>query len=170
MAGRAALPPEQDDRITFVYYDVAGRDAATIRAAMDRLRPIDPADGQPYDALTSWRIDWRWDGNGRGQCDLGTTRVIFSATITFPRLDPAGVPPTVLAEWNRFVRGLREHELQHVRHAMERLPEIDRAVRTATCETANARGEAVLERIRARDRAFDAETRHGLASGVRFPG
>lgn len=169
-SGAALAAPLAGDTVTFVYYDVAGHDAAAIRAAMDRQRPVDPADHQPYDALTSWRIDWRWDGDGRGGCDLATTRVVFSARIVFPRLDPTGVPPAVLAEWNRFARGLREHELQHVRHATDRLGEVERALRSATCDTANARGEAVLDRIRALDRDFDARTRHGQAEGLRFPG
>ena len=169
-SGPAGAAPDPYSNVTYVYYDVTGHDAASIRASMDPQRPVDPADGQPYDALTAWRIDWRWDGDGRGGCDLGTTRVSFSATITFPRLDPSGVPPAVLAEWNRFAAGLRAHELQHVRHAADRLDDIARALRSATCETANARGEAVLEQIRAQDRDFDARTEHGRAQGLRFPG
>lgn len=156
------------ETVSFAYYDVSGHDEASIRAAMDRERPVDPTDHRHYDALTAWQVHWRWDGDGQGGCDLSTTRTSASIVVTFPRLDPEGVPPPVLVAWTRFESGLRAHEMQHVQNVIDHLGEVDQTLRSATCETANAQGEAVLERIRAFDRALDAQTRHGRRRDGRF--
>lgn len=155
--------------VTLERYAVSGTTADAVRRSMNARRPVDPNDGTRVDAGTRLRIDWRWKGDGRGQCDLSTLQVSFSARVTMPQLADRRAPAALRIKWTRFVDSLAQHEGTHVRHAWERVPIIAAAIRNGPCAGANARGDAALARVLAWDRDYDRRTNHGEREGIAFP-
>jgi predicted secreted Zn-dependent protease len=152
------------------YYDVSGRTPAAIRAALNAVRPRDPNDGRPVDALSRWEVRWSWRGNGRGGCDLAHPTVNYSARIVMPRLaNEADVPPGVRARWRAYIAALEAHEAGHVRFPFDHLGEIAAAIRASTCDLANVAARRALARIQRHDVAYDRATRHGATQGATFP-
>ena len=152
------------------YYDVSGRSAGEIRAAINRVRPRDPNDGLAVDAVNRWYISWRWPSNGRGGCDLARTDIRFTATLRMPRLvNRAATPRAVLVRWDTYMTALVRHEAGHLRHAWENIGSVLRAIRASTCTQANEAGRAAVRVLARWDVTFDRETRHGLNQGAHFP-
>lgn len=151
------------------YYDVSGKNAAAIRKDMNTKRPADPA-GYRYDGVAKWSYRWRTKGNGRGGCDLNSVEIEFRATVTVPRfVGEESASKSLRERWQRYHRALMEHEAGHIRYAWDQREAIATAIKGATCATANQAGEAVLDRIHAHDRDYDAKTRHGATQGAVFP-
>ena len=68
------------------------------------------------------------------------------------------------------VRGLgARHEQGHVDYAVNHRLAVLRAIRNATCSTANAAALRQLDLIRKHDVAYDKTTNHGATQGARFP-
>src|SRR5581483_5424444 len=125
------------------YYDIAGATAAALR---DQIRRFGPADdsGARRDALTVWELEWAYrPAPARDGCALREVRVTLTLTVTLPRWTPPA--------------------------ARELLAALA-AVHGPTCDAARAEATRTAERIvaagRARNRAYDVETRHGQTQGV----
>jgi predicted secreted Zn-dependent protease len=151
------------------HYDVAGDDAWSIRSSMNALRPTDAHDGLPMDAVTNWRFDWIWPGDGKGGCDLSRVSVGFRATVLLPRLMRQGLDAKLAKTWTRYIAALSLHEAGHVRHAYEHREDVANAIRASTCATANAAGQAAIATLIQYDIDYDGATHHGRTQGVAFP-
>lgn len=155
---------------TIDYYEVHGRDVASIRATMDAQDTFDVHDHTPHAAVTHWYVNWHWPAAVGGGCDLAHVRLTYSATVRLPRLvDTASVDPEVLKMWDRFMLALMTHEAGHVRHAYEHMGEVAAAIRASTCATANADGQAAIDRLGQYDADYDRDTGHGATQGANFP-
>jgi predicted secreted Zn-dependent protease len=96
--------------------------------------------------------------------------VTLRVVVSFPRwTHPAGTSAVVAADWARYARALARHEQGHVDDAVARDPFVLRAIKRATCSTADAAARAQLNLIRAHDIAYDARTHHGATQGAHFP-
>src|SRR5579884_435549 len=132
------------------YYDIAGATAAALR---DQIRRFGPAD----------------DG-----CALREVRVTLTLTVTLPRwTPPAAAPADLRAAWRTYLERVRVHEAGHgaiAEAAARELLAALAAVHGPTCDAARAEATRTAERIvaagRARNRAYDVETRHGQTQGV----
>ncbi|MDQ2892755.1 MAG: DUF922 domain-containing Zn-dependent protease [Pseudomonadota bacterium] len=155
--------------VTFVFYDVEGRDPTAIRKAIDGARPVDPRDaGKSFDGATSWSMRWRWRGDGKGGCDLSTAAVTYAATVTLPRLTGS---PTGAARmnWDRYLAALERHEAGHARYAYDHRGDVLAALTAATCATASAAAKTMITKIADHDRVYDLETQHGETQGATYP-
>jgi predicted secreted Zn-dependent protease len=154
---------------TMRYYAVGGTTDAQIRARLSARAPASP-DGFKGDAFTRWNFRWSWPGYGSASCDLGKATVTLAVVVSFPRwTHPAGASAAVVADWGRYTRALARHEQGHVDYAVAREVFVLRAIRHATCSTADAAARAQLSLIRAHDVAYDARTHHGATQGAHFP-
>ena len=152
-----------------VYYTISGSSERELRAELNAESPVG-YDGYKGDATTNWFIRWDWPGYGSSSCDLSKATVSYDVIVTFPRWTPPDdAPPELVAKWNRFTRALAEHEQNHVDFVVANYPSVLDAIRSATCDTADAAASSALEPIRKLDRDDDAETNHGETEGVRFP-
>jgi predicted secreted Zn-dependent protease len=151
--------------VRIVRYPVYGRDLAAIGASLAKVEPRDPHDGERVEAVTHWRFAWQWPRLPGGGCRLRAATVRFSAIVRLPRLvGVATLPLELQAHWQRYLGELEAHEAMHVRYAHDHRGEVLAAIRAATCATANAAGQRVLQRLVAHDVAFDRETQHGRAT------
>lgn len=157
-------------------YDIAGSSAAELRDAMLRAGPR--RGGLPYYGYHAWDVRWRfrWVPD-RGGCAVRRPVVTLTTQITLPRWrPPADAAPALVDQWDAFLAALRTHELGHRTQARRAAGDVARALeamRTQGCmgieADANAAARRALERGRAADRRYDAETRHGWAQGVAWP-
>jgi len=156
-------------RATMRYYAVGGTTDAQIRARLNARAPASP-DGFDGDAFTRWNFRWSWPGYGSATCDLAKATLTLSVVVSFPRwTHPAGASAAVAADWLRYTRALARHEQGHVDSVRARDPLVLRAIKRATCATADAAARAQLQLIRAQDVAYDARTHHGATQGAHFP-
>jgi predicted secreted Zn-dependent protease len=155
------------------YYDIEGSSAGALREQIHRLGPKDG--GEARDALTVWTIDWtyaeaRWP-NG---CGLRDVKVTLTLDTTLPRwAPPAGTPTRLLESWRTYLRNVKVHEAGHRTIAEQNARDLLAALvalRGATCQevwdAASRTAERVVAEGRARNRAYDVETKHGQTQGV----
>jgi predicted secreted Zn-dependent protease len=152
-----------------VYYDISGSNESELRAQLDSLGPVG-FDGYKGDATTNWDIRWNWPGYGSGSCDLSAATVSYEIEVVIPRwMPPENTPPELVAKWTNYIRVLAEHEKGHVDFIVANHQSVTDAIKEATCDTAEAAGQAVLTFIRQHDIDYDAATDHGATQGARFP-
>ena len=95
-----------------------------------------------------------------------TLRVV----VGFPRwTHPKAAPASLASAWARYVRALARHEQGHVDYAVSHKAAVVRAIKNATCGSANAAALKQLDLIRKHDVAYDKTTGHGATQGARFP-
>lgn len=178
---RAALllPPSVWPSDTMIHwYDVEGESEAELRAALDAHGPED-TNGQRHDAYTAWHVTWRFPfAQAEEGCTTGPVTTAVHINVTLPRWrGPVDEGDPLVKKWRRYLDALKEHESGHretgfraATDITEKLPELPAR---ATCEeaeeAANAAAREVLERYRALDAEYDAETRHGASQGAVFP-
>jgi predicted secreted Zn-dependent protease len=159
-------------------YLVRGDSAEEIRASLDRLGPIDPADGRRYDAFTRWQLEWRFDSRNSWQgCEITRVWTQLKVTMTLPRHgSPSALPEELRQEWTRYLQRLAAHEEGHVRIPSDAARELEIALdrlRRPDCHALEQEvqrlGNAALQRARAQERRYDVETDHGRSQGARFP-
>lgn len=165
----AAAPSPRVAHATMRYYAVGGTTPAQIRARLNARAPASP-DGFHGDAFTRWSFRWQWPASADGRCRVSEATVTLRIEVSFPRwTHPKRASAAVAAAWARYTRALARHEQGHVDYARARYAAVVRAIRGATCGTANAAAEQQLALIRRHDVAYDAATRHGATQGARFP-
>ena len=148
--------------VRIVYYDVHGTRYREIDDDQRRRGPVDPADGQRYDAFTRLRIRWRWPIGRDGRCDVRHPQVTYRITVTLPRLhDRDAVSPLLRRRWDRRVMHLRVHEAGHVRLVLAYVRRVTQALRHSTCTPADPVAAALGEQLNAATRAYDRITDHG---------
>jgi predicted secreted Zn-dependent protease len=165
----AATPKPPVKHATMMYYAVGGATPAQLRARLDARAPKSP-DGYRGDAYTRWEYRWNWPGYGSSNCSLAQAKVTLRVVVSFPRwTHPKAAPASLAAAWNRYVRALARHEQGHVDYAVARYPAVVRAIKRATCSSANAAALRQLDQIRKHDATYDTTTQHGATQGARFP-
>ncbi len=147
------------------YYDVSGTSAAEIRDNLDRQH----ANGG-FDAFTGWNVHWNWPGFGQADCDLGNARLDTELHVRLPRWQPPRhADPALVLKWNSYLGSLAFHEQGHVQLARQGFAKMQQILHDSSCTEADASLNAVLAEMRRADLRYDAETRHGITQGARFP-
>jgi len=158
-------------------YTVTGASSADLRTAIRAARPATP-DGVRFDAITRWHVSYRYDfvRDATGGCAPANPRVKLELKIEMPALAD-GVPEQARAAVEAYLRALRAHEDGHVRIDREIATAVADAVRAAraqsTCDAVRSAVRAAADRAmddgKARNRAYDEETHHGVLQGAVFP-
>lgn len=164
----STLPFGDIPGVTISYYDVAGRDPAAIRRSINAARPTDPNDGKRVDGLSKWDFRWRWHRDGQGVCNAAPDDIVFSASVTIPRLADTKASPKLRQQFDRYLKTLLAHEEGHIRYAWEHRGEIVAAMNAADCSTTNAAAQAALKAIAGHDVAYDKATNHGARTVLPF--
>ena len=156
------------------YYDIDGASAGALRDQIHRLGPRDGS-GQAGDALTVWNIESNYvvapsaDG-----CALRNIQVTLDLTLTLPRwTPPSAAAPRLLESWRSYLQHLKLHEAGHRAIAEQNARALAAALtglRAPTCQeltdSASRTAERILADGRARNRAYDIDTKHGQTQGV----
>ncbi len=162
------------------------RDGARYAAFTDwevtyRVRPFDPLASRPFERSASHPFDpaapHPFDPPASRPASLPTSRphvdVGVLAVVRLPHLrPPLGTSPALVERWNHYVDALRRHERGHVaiaraaaRAVLEALSELPPSAPPPIVARA---ASAALAEIRAAERAYDVDTRHGASQGAVF--
>ncbi|NTU64398.1 MAG: DUF922 domain-containing Zn-dependent protease [Chloroflexi bacterium] len=145
-------------------YDIGGSTEQEMRA---QLKAYGPGGD---DAYTKWYVRWNWPGQGTAECRLQEAEVSYEVTVTFPLWTPTvGATPELVAKWNGYLYALALHERGHVNNVVSGIPAVVAAIKGGTCLSAEAAAQGILQQMRQFDSEYDANTRHGLTQGARFP-
>src|SRR2546429_1312406 len=167
-APRAAITAREQ------YYDIDGSSAGALRNQISRLGPKDES-GTSHDALTVWSLEWTYGTAQRGDgCALRDVKVTLNVSVTLPRWKP---PPTATAEllktWQAYLKAVRVHEAGPRTLAERNARAVDApltALPRASCERLSDEATRTAGQIvadgRARNPAYDVQTRHGQTQGV----
>lgn len=155
------------------YYDIDGSSTGALR---DQIRRLGPKDGgQSRDALTVWNLEWKYRETPSGDgCAIRDIQVTLDVAITLPRwAAPRGAAPEVVAAWRKYLEHVRLHEAGHRTIAERNARDLTAALaalRAPTCREAGDSASRMAEQIvadgRARNRAYDVDTKHGQTQGV----
>jgi predicted secreted Zn-dependent protease len=156
------------------YYDIDGSSAGALRDQINRLGPKDES-GQSRDALTVWSLEWTYGTAQRGDsCVLRDVKVTLDVGVTLPRWKPPSTAtPRLNESWRTYLEHVKLHEAGHraiaERNARELMTALS-AIRGTSCQKladdASRRAEEIVAEGRARNRAYDVETKHGQTQGV----
>lgn len=142
-AGMAVAEPRITERTKT--YSINATTFAGLRNEMNGKGP------NGFWAYTAWDIRW-----------TGSCRVTLKLTYTLPKhRNPSSMPDTVRKRFDGMMTALVKHEQQHGAHAKAAAREIERT----KCRD----GNAILEKLRATDIAFDKRTNHGIRDGATLP-
>jgi predicted secreted Zn-dependent protease len=170
----AASVPRPSMVATEQYYDIDGSSAGALRDQINRLGPKDES-GKSRDALTVWSIEWSYAATSRPDgCVLRDVKVTLNVAVTLPRWKPpATATPEVVKSWQAYLRAVRLHEAGHRAIAERNAREVMAALtplRGANCDLLSSDATRTAEQLvadgRARNRAYDVETKHGQTQGV----
>ena len=156
------------------YYDIDGSSAGALRNQIRRLGPKDEG-GKSQDALTVWNLEWGYGTLQRGDsCVLRDVKVTLDVSVTLPRWKPpATASPGLLKTWQAYLKAVRLHEAGHRTIAERNAREVMAALmplRGTNCDKLSGEATRLAEQIvadgRARNRAYDIQTKHGQTQGV----
>lgn len=157
-------------------YPVRGADRAALSRSLFDAAPV--VRGERVWGRTRWSLESRYAfGWVAGTCAVARARVLVSATVLLPDWrDRDAASPALRHLWDRFLRGLAEHEAGHRARAVEAGQELRAALlelSAPTCREMEQRVEArtrqVMERWQALQLSYDVETRRGRTQGARWP-
>lgn len=170
MAGAPAPDLSAIPHLTPHYYDVGGLTVRQVRAQLNAVRPTDPTDRAPMDAVTIWNFKWHWPGRDAAHCDLSSATVDYHIDLTLPRLVVTDDTPTaVKIKWGIYLEALTRHELHHVDLVTQGAAAMLAAIKSASCNTADEAARGVLAQIARENWEYDQETDHGVQDGVHLP-
>lgn len=177
----ANTAPNDSIKIIDKYYDIEGRTADELRAAMNMKRPN--IDKHPYDAVTLWHIDWSYKTTNlpiSGFCKLYDVAVKTTITKMYPRWIHQGSDTEKLRiKWENYRFILVEiHEKEHVQNGIAAGNEIERMLISipaviASCseiiKIANREANRIIKQHADWDDQYDKDTHHGITQGAVFP-
>jgi len=170
-----AAPSEPGIQVTIdtSHYTIGGSTEAELRAEMNRRGPYGG------DAYARWFVHWSYPTEAvSNACDTGPIEVSVSVEYMLPEwTPPVNADRALIDKWNRYVAALQLHEDGHrdfgIGAAKDVLLALGALPPYPTCDdlnrAANTAANAVLDRYRVQELAYDRTTSHGATQGARFP-
>lgn len=166
------------DAVRIVYYDVSGSTAGELRRDINAKGPVSKRGGR-VDGHTDWYVRWnfRYVPTTVG-CRFSQFAVTVTGEMILPRWQAGERGSDALAmKWQAYRSALRVHEDGHYTHGMRAADEINALGQgfhlSESCsrigQAFNERANAILDKYRAADIQYDADTRHGRTQGTVFP-
>lgn len=165
------------------HYDIRGRNATELRAALDKSGPLNRTKTKRYDARTDWRVDWAgldFDQQlaAKGIFRLQKWEITAFSTVILPRwANEANGLPFERRRWKVYLARLNLHEAGHVKLAEQTAKALDEAFgklgifpsKKALEAAVKKRAEKIMNDHVAKHTEYDRRTRHGKTQGARFP-
>ncbi len=156
-------------------YDVFGNTVNEVRNQLSACTPF-----SPYDAYTSWYINWQYgflyteeDG-----CKLTDATVGVQVQHMYPKWQSsAGAENGLATKWQNYISKLTLHEEGHrsryIQYGQKILSGLQTMPTQNDCsvleQQANSKAGAFVEELKQIDAAYDDETGHGATQGAVFP-
>jgi predicted secreted Zn-dependent protease len=158
---------------TYTYYSVVGSSTEELEQSLKQRGPRDDSGAGRF-AYTDWTVKWNWKKLDNDTIDPASVTLTCVVNILLPKAESqADWSPELSKAWESFVERTRQHELNHVGHVEQLVPQIpERFARAAERNGALSTKQAesivtgVIAKIRAKDREYDAVTSHGRTEGT----
>jgi predicted secreted Zn-dependent protease len=160
------------------FYTIMGDQEKDLREQMTR-NGISWSDGQKYDSVTTWRLEWGYEHDRSMQaCSAEAFQAIVEVTIRYPQWIPTDEAPQELVDkWTKYLANLILHEEGHRDMVVEAIDDITRAVAkmpaAPTCAELDRMVKCLcherMAKLNEETRAYDAMTAHGAERGAMFP-
>jgi predicted secreted Zn-dependent protease len=143
----------------------------------EEIRSARAARGMREYGDSQWQIRSSYDFTTSGEdCEPTRVDVSLELRLILPRLrNPDALSPELRAEWRRFLRALREHQLNHKQIAIECAEQISAGLTSVgplRCERLEEAMQSITEEVtstcHARNADYDLRTRHGASEGATF--
>ena len=154
-------------------YRVTGQSPWEITSSMGSNGPYNDWLQGTASGLTKAIPDYRFvfSGDGLGTCSIvstGSPAILITYRVTLPKwAPPKGVSSSTIEWWNELVVQIATHEKHHVTIYREAQKDLNAALSSATCATADARLDAVWSATRRKQCQFDMDE-YGYASGLSY--
>lgn len=165
--------------VRYRFYPVAGTTAAELRSQMIQHSPVSDAEGQTFDALTSWGVHWNFNFARLGKtCAARSVRTHVDVLFTLPQWKVSRyASPQLKAEWHSYLQALQLHEEGHKKNGVDAAQAVMRALRQLAdypdCrqleKAAKETADRVIMTYNQRDVEYDRATGHGRTQGAIFP-
>jgi predicted secreted Zn-dependent protease len=170
------VPPVVNEKTE--YYEVSGGCEKDVQSEL-RVKCIKWTDGKKYDSVTNWKVKWDY-GHSRAPQTCSTESFVVTVDIVYrlPKWVQAGeVSRTLVDKWDRYMEKLMMHEKGHRDKAVAAAVELTRAVAelppAPTCaeldRAINTLFRTRLDKLIKQQKAYDADTNHGILQGAVFP-
>jgi predicted secreted Zn-dependent protease len=151
---------------TIRYYDVTGKDLASINQSIARQRPKAPGAGLAPASL-AWSVKASFEQRTeKEQCKVTSARAMLTATADLPRLvDEHAMETPMLGRWRHYAAELEASQLVALVFVYSHLDRVEQAMLASTCQGAKAAGTAAVEQLRNRTTALtlEREQRYSLS-------
>jgi predicted secreted Zn-dependent protease len=155
------------------FYEIIANDLFEVSAKMSASGPLDD-DNIHRDALLSWSIIWRW--NGETWHSPMPVRVRATTRLVLPRWCPSVSPSNEeKGEWNRYLLQVLEHEAGHLHIFLEyretfesALSSVGSSCNNCPIDDLNKLGKELITRLNEKQRLYDKETSHGATQFARL--
>ncbi len=174
--GNGTLAPIVTEK--YEYYEVCGCCEKDLKNDLKK-KCIRWDDGRKYDSVTNWKLKWKY-GYTRAPEACAADSFTVTADITFqvPKWVSTGdAPQPLVKKWDAYIDNLMTHERGHRDMAVEAAADFTNEVAALpparTCveldREIHALGQARMKKLLEDQKAYDAETNHGLSQGAAFP-
>lgn len=193
------VKPDYKKDVQYNYYPVTGRNLQEVVASADRNGPFDSKESRNYPAQTRWRLGWSYNFDYSSQREGAYIHVALNIfdinlnsdiTVILPMIsEGTELNPHDLELWEKYVKGLLEHENDHVRITTDPLyrdearktisgvkeltlpydehSDMDSVIKnTVKAETGKV-GHNLMKAIKMRNDEYDRLTEHGLKPEMR---
>ena len=193
------VKPDYKKDVQYNYYPVTGKNLQELLASADKNGPFDSKDGRTYPAQTRWRLGWSYDFNYSSQREGEYIHVALNMfdinlnsdiTVILPMIsEGTELNPHDLELWKKYVKGLLEHENDHVRITTDPLywdeaqktisgvkeltlpydghSDVDSVIKNTVKAETEKMGHDLMKTIKMRNDEYDRVTEHGLKPGMR---
>ncbi len=146
-------------------YEVRGETAPEIFASINRNAPGMIHSGQAAHAYAMSQFHWFTYPDG----DRCVVELSLDLAVVFPaHSNPSNLSNEAWAWWEDYRRALEQHEAGHLKIAYDIYPALLVALESGPCETANARGQRVLDELERRQAIYDQVTDHGARTAPAY--
>lgn len=185
--------------VQYNYYPVTGRNLQEVVASADINGPFDNKENKTYPAQTRWRLGWSYNldysSKREGEyihvaLNIFDINIDSDITVTLPMItEGTELNPHDLELWGKYVKGLLEHENDHVRITTDPfywdearktisgikelvLPydghsDMDSVIKDTVKAETGKMGHNLMKAIKMRNDEYDRVTEHGLKPEMR---
>lgn len=193
------VKPDYKKDAQYNYYPVTGRNLQEVVASADRNGPFDSKESRTYPAQTRWRLGWSYNFDYSSKREGEYIHVALNIfdinldsdiTVTLPMItEGTELNPHDLELWGKYVKGLLEHENDHVRITTDpfywdearktisgikelTLPydghsDMDSVIKDTVKAETGKMGHNLMKEIKMRNDEYDRVTEHGLKPEMR---
>ena len=151
---------------TIHYYDVTGKDIASVNRSIAKQRPKAAGSGLAPASL-AWSVKASFEQRTENeQCKVTTARATLTATADLPRLvDGQALEGRMLGRWRHYAAELEASQMVVLLFVYSHLDQVERAMLASTCQGARAAGTAAVEQLRDRTAVLklEREQRYSLS-------